>query len=133
MADWRSQHVLAKCVENIGEAASRLGPQVQQAYPEVPWHLIRGMRNRLTHGYDEISLPLLWRTVKNSLPSLQAHIEKIMRAEGVPLPDPVASSESAGRLTGSSEEQRQETRAILERPLHPQLSPERGTDLGPER
>ncbi|MCZ6874632.1 MAG: DUF86 domain-containing protein, partial [bacterium] len=31
----------------IGEAASHIPDDVQAAHPEVPWHLMRAMRNRL--------------------------------------------------------------------------------------
>ena len=35
----------------IGEAASYIPEDVQRAHPEVPWHLMRAMRNRLVHAY----------------------------------------------------------------------------------
>ena len=35
----------------IGEAASAVPDEVQEQYPDVPWHLMRGMRNRLVQAY----------------------------------------------------------------------------------
>lgn len=44
--------------------------------PEIPWRDISDMRNRLIHGYDQISWKLVWETVKNDLPPLKEFIEK---------------------------------------------------------
>jgi uncharacterized protein with HEPN domain len=32
---------------------------------------MRGMRNRITHGYFEIDLEIVWDTVQSTLPELQ--------------------------------------------------------------
>ena len=41
---------LAHLVELVGEAASRVPPEVQAQHPGIPWPKIVGMRNRLIHG-----------------------------------------------------------------------------------
>ncbi|MFZ9724087.1 MAG: DUF86 domain-containing protein [Burkholderiaceae bacterium] len=33
------------------------------------------MRNRLSHGYDRIDFEMVWRTVRNDLPTLHAQIK----------------------------------------------------------
>ena len=58
-ADWAARYALTRCVEIIGEAATRLGPQFHAEHLEVPWRLIVGMRNRLVHGYDEVNTATL--------------------------------------------------------------------------
>ncbi|MCY3825759.1 MAG: DUF86 domain-containing protein [Candidatus Dadabacteria bacterium] len=35
----------------MGEAANRVSETTQGRHPEIPWHKIIGMRNRLIHGY----------------------------------------------------------------------------------
>jgi uncharacterized protein with HEPN domain len=35
----------------IGEAARHVPNDIVQAHPEIPWALMRGMRNRIVHGY----------------------------------------------------------------------------------
>lgn len=35
-------------IQVIGEAVSHLPDNVKQANPQIPWTLIKGMRNRLT-------------------------------------------------------------------------------------
>ena len=45
---------LLKCVEIIGEAAARIGPETRAQNLSIPWSLIVGMRNRLVHNYFEV-------------------------------------------------------------------------------
>jgi uncharacterized protein with HEPN domain len=35
-------------------------------HPAVPWHSMRGMRNRIVHGYFDINLDVVWETAGNS-------------------------------------------------------------------
>ena len=48
------QYAVLKAVQNIGEAASQVSADARQAYPEIPWSQIIGMRNRLVHAYFDI-------------------------------------------------------------------------------
>ena len=57
------QHSLVRCIEIIGEAASRLTPELRQAHSDVPWQDMIGMRNRLIHAYFDVDLDLVWQTV----------------------------------------------------------------------
>ena len=59
----------------IGEAVNGIPDEVQDTYPEVPWHLMRSMRNRLVHVYFEVDPQLVWDTVQNDLPSLISSLE----------------------------------------------------------
>lgn len=57
----------------IGEAATKLmdhHPEFTDAHPEVQWRGMRGMRNRIAHGYFEINLDVVWETVRTALPDL---------------------------------------------------------------
>jgi uncharacterized protein with HEPN domain len=59
----------------IGEAVNGIPDEVQDDHPEVPWHLMRSMRNRLVHAYFEVDPRLVWDTVQNDLPSLISSLE----------------------------------------------------------
>ena len=69
-ADWKAGEALRRCVEFIGEAATRLGPPFHPEHPEVPWRLAVGRRNRLVQGYDDVDDARLWRTASEDLPEL---------------------------------------------------------------
>ena len=70
---------LTRDLEIIGEAASRVTPEGQESYPDIPWRDVIGMRNWLVHAYFDVDLDILWDTVAEDLPSLVAEIEKAIR------------------------------------------------------
>ena len=50
---------LLRLLEILGEAASTVSETVQDAHPEVPWKAMKGLRNRLIHGYFNINLDIV--------------------------------------------------------------------------
>jgi uncharacterized protein with HEPN domain len=64
----------------ISEAASRLGTDAERLYPALPWRNIRGLGNWLRHQYDRIELPMIWKTVKDDLPSLKTAVLRAIEA-----------------------------------------------------
>ena len=57
----------------IGEAATKVMDsyaEFAQTHTEVPWRSMRGMRNRIAHGYFDINLDVVWETVQTALPDL---------------------------------------------------------------
>jgi uncharacterized protein with HEPN domain len=63
----------------IGEAANAVPEEVQETYPQIAWHLMRGMRNRLVHTYFWVSPKILWDTIWQDLPPVAESLEKILR------------------------------------------------------
>jgi len=76
-ADTRTQQAVVMNIIVMGEAATKLAsesPEFVDAHPEIPWKSMRGMRNRIAHGYFEIDFAVVWDTVQIALPQL---IEKL--------------------------------------------------------
>jgi len=71
---------ILRCVEIVGEAASRVPVDIQQGHPPIPWPQIIGMRNRLVHGYDIVDYDIVWSTVTQDLPLLIGELEQILSA-----------------------------------------------------
>ena len=69
---------LIRELEIIGEAASKVSPEVRSENRAIPWEDIVGMRNRLIHAYFDINLDVVWKTATNDLRSLKAELEKIL-------------------------------------------------------
>lgn len=68
---------LMKCLEIIGEAATKVSPETRSAYPEIPWSEIIGMRNRLIHVYFDIDLNRMWDTLSEDLPPLIKALKRV--------------------------------------------------------
>jgi len=62
----------------IGEAAAQIPDEIEAAYPGIPWHLMRAMRNRLVHVYFEVDPLLVWETAQNDLPPLARSLKPIL-------------------------------------------------------
>lgn len=77
-SDFRTQLAMMKLAEDLGEAANHVALDVQEAHPDVPWRAIIGTRHRLSHGYFEIDLDILWEVITNDIPAVLPEIRKIL-------------------------------------------------------
>lgn len=67
----------------IGEAATKLLQDYEgflAQYPDVPWRSMKGMRNRIAHGYFDINLDVVWDTLTLALPLLLKRLPAIRQA-----------------------------------------------------
>jgi len=46
--------------------------------PQIPWNMIRGMRNKIAHDYFGIESRMLFETARTSIPQLAAIIHELM-------------------------------------------------------
>ncbi len=72
---------VVKDLEIIGEAASRVSIECRARYPNIPWAVMVGMRNRLIHAYFSIDLDIVWDTVTNDLAPLIEQLESVIQVE----------------------------------------------------
>jgi|GEM_PF-36641 uncharacterized protein with HEPN domain/predicted nucleotidyltransferase len=56
-------------IQTIGEAASKIPPEVRALYPEIRWGEMMGMRNRIVHDYARIQAEKVWEVVHEDLPN----------------------------------------------------------------
>jgi uncharacterized protein with HEPN domain len=70
---------LVHLLEVIGEAAKGISPTFRQEHPDLPWKKTARMRDRLIHGYFDVNLDIVWRTVTEDLPGLVVRLEEITR------------------------------------------------------
>ena len=52
---------LTRCLEVLGEAASKLSDEVRLRFPGVPFVKMISMRNRLIHAYFDVDLDMGYR------------------------------------------------------------------------
>lgn len=56
-------------LEVIGEAAGKVSPAARSTMAAIRWRGVIGMRHRLIHGYADVSLDVVWATVRDDLPT----------------------------------------------------------------
>lgn len=80
LADKRTQQAVIMSLIIIGEAATKImdsHPEFMNIHSDVPWRSMRGMRNRIAHGYFDINLEVVWETVQTALPALSKQLHGI--------------------------------------------------------
>lgn len=71
--DKRTQQAVIMNLIVIGEAATKIlqeHAEFAAQHTEIPWRNMKGMRNRIAHGYFEINLEVVWETTQTALPEL---------------------------------------------------------------
>ena len=65
----------------IGEHVGKLLKAEEKpldAYPNIPWQAIYGMRNMISHEYANVYEVIVYDTIKNELPELKNIIEDLL-------------------------------------------------------
>lgn len=63
--------------EIIGEAVKHIPNNIYLKYPEIPWNDMARMRDRIIHGYFDISYKIIWKSVKEDIPDLANKLKEI--------------------------------------------------------
>ena len=77
------QDAVIRNFEVIGEASHNIEtryPEFAQAHPELPLAIAYQMRNAVAHGYFQVDLEILWKTIHNDLPTLHRMVKAAMPA-----------------------------------------------------
>ena len=78
VSDSMRYFAVMKNVEIIGEATNMLTRNFRKTYDELPWRMIVGMRNVLTHGYANVSDMKLWKTATEDLSPMYEVINRYL-------------------------------------------------------
>jgi uncharacterized protein with HEPN domain len=83
LLDRKTQQAVVLNLMVIGETVNRLqvdDPDFLAQHPALPWNAMRGMRNRIAHGYFDIDMAIVWETVQRDLPALIAQLSSLRPA-----------------------------------------------------
>ena len=80
--DRKTRYALLHLICVIGEASNRLSEECRAQHTNIPWRDIIGMRNRLIHGYDVVSMEILWDTITVDIKTLHEILKEIVDGFG---------------------------------------------------
>lgn len=63
----------------IWEAIKKIPPEIIDRYPDIPWREFAGMRDKMVHGYFQISTAIMWETVQHDLAPLSTGVTVLLR------------------------------------------------------
>lgn len=72
------QDAVIRNIEIVGEASNhilRVAADFAAAHADIPWQVMYTMRNRVSHGYEQVDLEIVWRTIQGDLPILQGKVQ----------------------------------------------------------
>ena len=79
--DPRTVAAVERKLQQVSEAAVRLGEDAERLCPGLPWRDIRGIGNWLRHQYDKVDVESVWNTVQNDLPPLKSAVVRALNRE----------------------------------------------------
>ncbi len=63
----------------IGQLTTSLDDDFINSYTYIPWNKIKGMRNRIVHGYGTIDIDRIWFTSIEDIKPLREYCEQIIK------------------------------------------------------
>ena len=85
--DRRTQQAVVLNLLLLGEIAAKFMEKegaFVAAHPEIPWTAMKGMRNRIAHGYFELDLQVVWDTVMMAVPELATQLPNLLSTNQAP-------------------------------------------------
>lgn len=76
-----AQDAVIRNLEIIGEASHNIEhryPDFAADNPELPLAVAYQMRNAVAHGYFEVDLELVWKTIHKDLPGLYEQVQDVL-------------------------------------------------------
>ncbi|MDR0458890.1 MAG: DUF86 domain-containing protein [Coriobacteriales bacterium] len=78
MSDSKTLAATAFALGQIGELTKEIQQATIDAYSDIPWKSLRGMRNRIVYDYDNADLKILWETASFDLPRLRVQLQDLL-------------------------------------------------------
>ena len=67
-----------RVMELVGECAKRVPLDLREKYPRVPWRQVTGMRDVISHAYEDLAYEILWRATDRDFPTLKAEVQRML-------------------------------------------------------
>ncbi|MBF0539576.1 MAG: DUF86 domain-containing protein [Nitrospirae bacterium] len=73
------QDAVVRQLEIVGEASKNISMEIRSKHSVIAWRDLVGMRDKLIHHYFGIDLSVVWKTVKQDIPSLESRLQEFLR------------------------------------------------------
>jgi len=67
-----------KQIEIVGEACNHIDDSIREAFPDIEWRNIVGLRNLLVHEYFGVDTTLVWDVITVNIPQLKSQLLLIL-------------------------------------------------------
>ena len=78
LADIDKRDAIVYRLQIIGEAAYNIADELKDAYPDVDWFKIQGLRHRIVHDYAAIDDTQIFRITNKYVPPLVEQLRRIL-------------------------------------------------------
>lgn len=79
--DSRTRDAVAMRLTVVGEAARNVSAAAAAKLPAVPFHQMRGLRNRMAHAYGQVDFREVWKITQQDLQPLVDALRRHLAAE----------------------------------------------------
>lgn len=80
-SDNKTADAVIRNFEVIGEASKNLPNNIKIKYPNVPWHEMYLLRNRISHEYFGVDFEVVWHIITVHLPKNYIDVREILKLE----------------------------------------------------
>ena len=78
LEDEMAKRAVSMTLLNIGEISTLLSKEFISSTSNIPWPLIRGLRNRAAHGYHSLRMKDIWTTIQRDIPKLKQQLKELL-------------------------------------------------------
>ncbi len=72
------QYSCNMCIIQIGELITRLSDEFKKKNPQIPWKIIKNMRNIHAHDYEHVDMDIMWETLTIRIPELKEQLIQLI-------------------------------------------------------
>jgi len=77
--DYKTQDAVIRNIEIMGEDVKYLSDKTRRDYPDIPWKIIAGTRDKLIHDYFGVNIDIVWNIAREDVHNLLLKIKSVLK------------------------------------------------------